>query len=66
MTIELVAHRGYAARYPENTRESLAAAVRAGARFLEFDVQLSADGVPVLLHDVTLSARPGSRARCLS
>ncbi len=63
MTIELVAHRGYAARYPENTRESLAAAVRAGARFLEFDVQLSADGVPVLLHDVTLertAGRPGS------
>ena len=66
MTIELaslVAHRGYAARYPENTRESLAAAVRAGARFLEFDVQLSADGVPVLLHDVTLertAGQPGS------
>lgn len=66
MTIELaslVAHRGYAARYPENTRDSLAAAVRAGARFLEFDVQLSADGVPVLLHDDTLqrtAGRPGS------
>ena len=59
MTIELVAHRGYAARYPENTRESLAAAVRAGARFLEFDVQLSADGVPVLLHDVTLERTAG-------
>jgi glycerophosphoryl diester phosphodiesterase len=66
VTIELaslVAHRGYAARYPENTRESLVAAVRAGARFLEFDVQLSADGVPVLLHDDTLqrtAGRPGS------
>lgn len=58
----LVAHRGYAARYPENTRESLAAAVAAGARFLEFDIQLSADGIPVLLHDVTLdrtAGRPG-------
>jgi glycerophosphoryl diester phosphodiesterase len=59
VTIELVAHRGYAARYPENTRDSLAAAVRAGARFLEFDVQLSADGVPVLLHDDTLQRTAG-------
>jgi len=55
----LVAHRGYAARYPENTRESLAAAVRAGARFLEFDVQMSADGVPVVLHDATLERTAG-------
>ena len=61
--IPLVAHRGYASRYPENTRESLAAAVAVGARFLEFDIQLSADGVPVLLHDASLdrtSGRPGS------
>jgi len=58
-TIPLVAHRGYAARYPENTRESLAAAVAVGARFLEFDIQLSADGVPVLLHDATLDRTAG-------
>ena len=39
--LRLIAHRGYAARYPENTRESLAAAVEAGARYIEFDVQLT-------------------------
>jgi glycerophosphoryl diester phosphodiesterase len=49
--IALLAHRGYAARYPENTREALGAAVAAGARNLEFDIQLSADKVPFLLHD---------------
>jgi len=48
---ELIAHRGYAARYPENTLPALEAAVAAGARFVEVDVQLSADGVPVLFHD---------------
>lgn len=48
---ELLAHRGYAGRYPENTREALAAAVAAGARHIEFDIQLSADRVPYLLHD---------------
>lgn len=60
---ELIAHRGYAARYPENTLLALGAAVDAGARWLEFDVQLSEDGVPVLLHDVTLqrtAERPDS------
>jgi glycerophosphoryl diester phosphodiesterase len=47
----LLAHRGYAARFPENTREALRAAVDAGALNVEFDVQLSRDGVPHLLHD---------------
>ncbi len=59
----LIAHRGYAARYPENTLPALQAAVAAGARWLEFDVQLSADHVPVLLHDTTLdrtAGRPGA------
>ncbi len=49
--LPLLAHRGYAARFPENTREALGAAVAAGARHLEFDIQLSADRVPFLLHD---------------
>lgn len=59
----IVAHRGYAARYPENTLAALQAAVAAGARWLEFDIQLSADAVPVLLHDADLkrtAGRPGS------
>jgi glycerophosphoryl diester phosphodiesterase len=50
----LVAHRGYALRYPENTRAAVAAAIEAGARYFEVDVQLTADGVPVLFHDRTL------------
>jgi len=48
---ELVAHRGYALRYPENTLIALDAAVAAGAAYLEFDVLLSADRIPVLFHD---------------
>jgi len=51
---ELIAHRGYAARFPENTLVGIQAAVSAGARFVEVDVQLSADGVPVLFHDADL------------
>ena len=51
---ELVAHRGYALHYPENTLIGIEAAIRAGARYIEVDVQLSADRVPVLFHDRTL------------
>jgi glycerophosphoryl diester phosphodiesterase len=60
--IQLLAHRGYAARYPENTREALGAAVNAGARAIEFDVQLSADGVPFLLHDESFQRTAGVEA----
>ena len=61
-TPELVAHRGWASAYPENTLESIAAAIDAGLRFVEFDIQLSADEVPILIHDETLdrtSGQPG-------
>jgi len=56
---ELVAHRGYARRFPENTLAAVAAAIAAGARHVEIDVQLSADGVPVLFHDRTLERMCG-------
>jgi glycerophosphoryl diester phosphodiesterase len=51
---ELIAHRGYALRYPENTLPSLRAAIRAQARYLHFDVQMTGDGVPVVLRDADL------------
>lgn len=52
---EFVAHRGYSASYPENTLVALDAARQAGAQYLEVDIQLSADHVPVLFHDRDLS-----------
>lgn len=55
----LVAHRGYAQLYPENTLIALAAAVEAGAGFVEFDIQLSKDGVPFLMHDANLQRTAG-------
>ena len=48
---QLVAHRGYAHKYPENTLLAVQAAVEAGALFIEFDVLMTADQVPVLFHD---------------
>jgi len=55
----LVAHRGFPARYPENTLEGLAAALGAGACYIEFDIQLSKDAIPVLLHDESLARTTG-------
>ena len=55
----LIAHRGYALRYPENTLIAIEAAVEAGAACVEFDVQMSGDGVPVLLHDAGLRRTGG-------
>jgi glycerophosphoryl diester phosphodiesterase len=49
--IHLVAHRGNALEYPENTLPAFSSALELGLRFLELDVQLSADGVPVVIHD---------------
>lgn len=51
---ELVAHRGYTLHYPENTLAGIEAAIQAGARYIEVDIQLSADKVPVLFHDRNL------------
>jgi glycerophosphoryl diester phosphodiesterase len=56
---EIVAHRGYAWRYPENTLLAVRAALDCGAAFVEVDVLLSADGVPVLIHDATLARTAG-------
>jgi glycerophosphoryl diester phosphodiesterase len=53
-TPEIIGHRGYSARYPENTLPALEGALAAGCRSLEWDVHVSADGVPVLFHDDTL------------
>ena len=47
----LVAHRGYMELYPENTWVGLQAALKAGACWVEFDVQMCADGHFILLHD---------------
>ena len=49
----IVAHRGDAEHFPENTLPAFAAAWRR-LEFAEFDVQLSADGVPFVIHDASL------------
>lgn len=48
------AHRGGGSLAPENTLAGIRLAARLGYRAVEFDVMLSGDGTPVLIHDETL------------
>jgi len=64
---KFIAHRGYQKYFPENTLLAFEEAIRAGARHIELDVQLSRDQVPVIYHDDTLermSGRPGKISDC--
>lgn len=61
----IIGHRGASARAPENTLAAFRMAVEGGADGVEFDVQLTKDGVPVAIHDATLE-RTGSRPERVS
>ncbi len=59
--IEIIAHRGYSARAPENTVASVRAALDVGARAVEWDIQVAATGTPYVFHDDTLDRTTGGR-----
>lgn len=53
-SVSIVSHRGAAALAPENTLAAMRIAIEQGVDFVETDMQLTSDGVPMLLHDPTL------------
>jgi glycerophosphoryl diester phosphodiesterase len=55
----VVAHRGLARLHPENTLAAVQGALDAGSSQVEVDIQLTADGVPVLWHDAGLARLSG-------
>jgi glycerophosphoryl diester phosphodiesterase len=57
----VIGHRGAAASAPENTLASLRKAHEFGARWVEFDVRLSADGRCIVLHDDTVDRTSDGR-----
>jgi len=59
----IIGHRGAPAVAPENTLAAFALALGDGADGVEFDVRLSADGVPVVIHDATLRRTANRRER---
>ncbi|MCR8843983.1 glycerophosphodiester phosphodiesterase [Paenibacillus sp. SC116] len=54
MNIEIVAHRGYAGVFPENTMEAFRRSVALRADSIELDIHHSREGIPVVIHDDTL------------
>jgi glycerophosphoryl diester phosphodiesterase len=52
---QAIAHRGYKAKFPENTLAAFAGAIEIGAHAVETDVHITKDGVVVLSHDNTLN-----------
>jgi glycerophosphoryl diester phosphodiesterase len=51
MQTMLIGHRGEPSSYPENSLSGFEAVLHAGAAYIETDVQITADGIPVLCHD---------------
>ncbi len=59
----IVAHRGASSHAPENTLAAFRAAIAVGADGVEFDVQLTKDGVPVVFHDHDLKRIASTREK---
>lgn len=52
--VSVAAHRGFSARFAENTREAFAAAVKSNCDMIETDIRLTKDNVLILMHDSTV------------
>ncbi|MGZ8391258.1 MAG: glycerophosphodiester phosphodiesterase [Gemmatimonadales bacterium] len=59
----IIAHRGASGSAPENTLCAFELAYQQGADAFELDVRLTADGVPVVIHDPTMERTTGGRGR---
>lgn len=59
----IIGHRGASAAAPENTLAAFALAIEQGADGIELDVQLCADGWPVVMHDDTVDRTCDGRGR---
>lgn len=57
----VIGHRGAAGYAPENTLGGIRKAAALGARWVEFDVKLTRDLVPVLLHDPKVNRTTNGR-----
>ncbi len=56
----VISHAACGGHAPENTLQGIRTAIELGSEAIEIDVQASADGVPVLMHDFTVGRTTGS------
>lgn len=61
--VAITAHRGSAFKAPENTLEAIDQAIEDGADYIEIDVQLTKDDIPVLWHDADMNRIFGLKER---
>ena len=61
----VLGHRGASAYAPENTIDSFQKAFSMGAKWVEFDVMLSADGEAVVIHDETLDRTTNGKGKVI-
>ncbi|HEX2221137.1 MAG TPA: glycerophosphodiester phosphodiesterase family protein, partial [Candidatus Limnocylindria bacterium] len=59
--VQVIAHRGGLGQAPEGTMTAFRSAIEAGADWIEFDVRLTSDGVPVVMHDATVERTTSAR-----
>ncbi len=59
--VSLIAHRGQPDLYPENSIEGFIHCLEAGARYVETDIHITADGIPILSHDANLLKLTGKQ-----
>ena len=59
----IIGHRGYCAKYPENTLVSFQSAIEAGSTMIELDTMLSRDRKVVVIHDATLERTTNGHGR---
>ena len=58
-----IAHRGHSIEYPENTTTAYQKAIELGAEMIECDVNVTRDGVLVMIHDPTLDRTTNGTGR---
>lgn len=62
-TVQLIAHRGASAEFPENSLPAFQRAIDLDCAFIELDLHLAKDGVPVCHHDADFVANPEKELR---
>ncbi|MGB8956302.1 MAG: glycerophosphodiester phosphodiesterase family protein, partial [Tumebacillaceae bacterium] len=61
--LQIAAHRGYSGIAPENTLAAFQAAVQYNADAIEFDIHMTRDGVPVIMHDDTVDRTTNGKGK---
>ncbi|MCE9499002.1 MAG: glycerophosphodiester phosphodiesterase [Leptospira sp.] len=64
--LKVIAHRGYSGHYPENTLLSFQRAIDVGSDMIEFDITVTSDFVPIVIHDDKLNRTTNGKGKVRS